>query len=60
MLLFASGRSDAIKTFLVDDGVGEDSRFWTLSQSLSALYPNGTNEKRWIDGILAKKKGLGF
>lgn len=60
MLLFASGRSDALKTFLVDDGVGDDQRFWTLAQSLSALYPNGTNEKRWVDGVLAKKKGLGF
>ncbi|MBR8828507.1 MAG: DUF1156 domain-containing protein [Gomphosphaeria aponina SAG 52.96 = DSM 107014] len=60
MLLFASGRSDALKTFLVDDGIGDDQRFWTLAQSLSALYPNGTNEKRWVDGVLAKKKGLGF
>jgi putative DNA methylase len=60
MLLFATGRSDALKTFLVDDGVGDDQRFWTLAQSLSALYPNSTNEKRWIDGVLAKKKGLGF
>lgn len=60
MLLFATGRSDALKTFLVDDGVGDDQRFWTLAQSLSALYPHSTNEKRWVDGVLAKKKGLVF
>lgn len=60
MILFASGRSEALKRFLVEDGVGADSRFWKLAQALSALYPNGTDEKRWVDGVLARKKGLGF
>jgi hypothetical protein len=60
MLLFAKGRSDALKRFLVDDGVGKEARFWKLAQSLSALYPPGTEEKRWVDGVLARKKGLGF
>ena len=60
MLLFARGRSDALKRFLVDDGIGKDARFWKLAQSLSALYPTGTDEKRWVDGVLARKKGLGY
>ena len=60
MLLFASGRSEALKRFLVDDGVGQEDRFWKLAQSLSALYPSHTDEKRWVDGVLARKKGLGF
>jgi hypothetical protein len=60
MLLFAAGRSEALKRFVVDDGIGKDSRFWTLAQALSALYPAHTEEKRWVDGILARKKGLGF
>ena len=60
MLLFATGRSDAMKRFLVEDSVGQDQRFWKLAQALSALYPSGTEEKRWIDGVLARKKGLGF
>jgi hypothetical protein len=60
MLLFAKGRSDALKRFLVDDGVGKEARFWRLAQSLSALYPPGSCEKRWVDGVLARKKGLGF
>jgi adenine-specific DNA methylase len=60
MILFAAGRSEALKRFLVDDGVGSDKRFWTLAQSLSALYPASTDEKRWVDGVLARKKGLGF
>jgi adenine-specific DNA methylase len=60
MLLFARGRSDALKRFLVDDGIGKDARFWKLAQSLSALYPPGIDEKRWVDGVLARKKGLGL
>jgi len=60
MLLFASGRSEALKTFLVDEGVGKSDRFWKLANALSALYPSGSDEKRWVDGVLARKKGLGF
>ncbi len=60
MLLFAAGRSDALKRFLVEEGVGRDSRYWALANALSALYPPGTNEKRWVEGVLARKKGLGF
>ena len=60
MILFAAGRSDALKRFLVDEGTGRDSRFWKLAQSLSALYPAGSEEKRWVDGVLARKKSLGF
>ncbi len=60
MLLFAAGRSDALKRFLVDEGVGQNTRFWQLANALSALYPPGTEEKRWVEGVLARKKGLGF
>ncbi len=60
MILFAAGRGDALRRFLVEDGAGTDARFWKLAQSLSALYPTGTDEKRWVDGVLARKKGLGL
>lgn len=60
MILFAAGRGEALKRFLVDDGAGSDSRFWSLAQTLSYLYPPGTDEKRWVDGVLARKKGLGL
>ncbi len=60
MILFGAGRGEAMKRFLVEDGVGADARFWKLAQSLSALYPAGTDEKRWVDGVLARKKGLGL
>jgi hypothetical protein len=60
MLLFATGRSGALQRFLVEDGVGRNELFWRLAQALSALYPTGTDEKRWVDGVLARKRSLGF
>ncbi|MCY2991652.1 MAG: DUF1156 domain-containing protein [Planctomycetota bacterium] len=60
MILFAAGRGELLKRFLTEEGVGTDARFWTLAQSFSALYPRGTDEKRWVDGVLARKKGLGL
>lgn len=58
MLLFADGRSETLRQFLVDGGVGKDDRFWRLANALSALYPPSSQEKRWVDGILARKRGL--
>lgn len=60
MILFASGRGEALKRFLVEDGAGRDQKFWRLAQALSALYHSSNDEKRWVDGILARKKGLGL
>jgi hypothetical protein len=60
MILFAAGRGEALKRFLLDDGAGQDARFWRLAQALSALYPAGSEEKRWVDGVLARKKALGL
>ena len=60
MILFAANRGEALKRFLVEEGAGRDPHFWRLAQALSALYPAHTDEKRWVDGVLARKKGLGF
>src|SRR5271157_5936206 len=60
MILFAAGRNEALKRFLVTDGAGQDQRFWRLAQALSALYPPGTDERRWVEGVMARKKGLGL
>ena len=60
MILFAAGRGEALKRFLIEEGIGRDQRFWRLAQALSALYPSNVDEKRWVDGVLARKKGLGF
>ncbi|MEJ7639550.1 MAG: hypothetical protein WKF75_16635, partial [Singulisphaera sp.] len=37
MILFGTGRAEALMTFLVEDGAGTDPRFWKLAQSFSAL-----------------------
>lgn len=60
MILFASGRGDALKRFLVEEGVGHQIQVMMLARALSALYPDGSDEKRWISGVLARSKGLGF
>ena len=60
MLLFGAGRTAALNELLKADGVGGDGRFWRLAQSLSALYPSGSDEKRWVDGVLTRKRSLGF
>jgi hypothetical protein len=60
MILFAVGRGKALKRFLIEEGIGKDQRFWRLGQAFSALYPKSSDEKRWVDGVLAHKKGLGF
>jgi adenine-specific DNA methylase len=60
MLLFAEGRSEALRRFLVDEGVGHDGPFWRLADALSKLYPPSSQEKRWVDGLLARKKVLGL
>ena len=60
MILFGTGRGEALRRFLVDEGVGRAAQFWKLAQALSALYPPGTDEKRWVDGVLSRKKSLGL
>ncbi|OGA55364.1 MAG: adenine-specific DNA methylase [Betaproteobacteria bacterium RIFCSPLOWO2_12_FULL_62_58] len=60
MILFAAGRGEALRRFLVDDGAGTIAGFWNLAQSLAALYPQGVSERRWVEGVLARKKGLGL
>jgi len=60
MLLFSTGRTEALKRFLVEDGAGNDDRFWKLAQSLTALYPKDTDERRWVEAVQTYKKSLGF
>jgi putative DNA methylase len=60
MILFAAQRGEALRRFLSEQGVGRDGRFWRLAQALSALYPLGSDEKRWVDGVLSRKKSIGF
>lgn len=59
MLLFCNGRSDALKRF-IEENIGQDQGLWSLAQSLSALYPAGSEERRWVEGVLTRKKSLGL
>ncbi len=60
MILFADGRGETLRQFLVDAGVGKDDRFWRLADALSKLYPMSSQEKRWVDGVIGRRKALGF
>jgi putative DNA methylase len=60
MILFGAQRGERLKRFLVEDGAGKDARIWKLAQSLAVLYPPGTDERRWVEGVLARKNGLGL
>jgi adenine-specific DNA methylase len=60
MLLFGEGRSDALRSVLLRAEVGRDPRFSSLAQALSVLYPSGSDEKRWIDGVQARKRTMGL
>jgi len=53
MLLFHHNRTAALKEHLARYGVGET--FWTLADSLAKLYPDGTEERRMLAGLLARR-----
>jgi len=57
-LFFALGRTAMLRKFLTEDGAGRDQRFWKLAQALNALYPQNTDERRWLEGVQAYKKSL--
>jgi hypothetical protein len=60
MLLFSSRRGEALERRSVEGvSAGRQSRCGKLAQPLSALYPSGTDEPRWFDGVLARKKEIG-
>jgi adenine-specific DNA methylase len=58
MLLFAAGLGESLGAFLREQG--QDQSLWSLAQALAALYPAGSEERRWVEGVLARKKSLGI
>lgn len=60
MLLFSRGQSSLLAALLRETNVGANEQFWRLAQALSALYPSTSEEKRWVDGVLGRKKALGM
>jgi len=59
MILFAAGRSEMLRRFLVEEGAGREPAFWSLADALSRLYPSHSPEKRWVDGLIARRRSLG-
>lgn len=57
MILFAAGRGEALKRFLVEDGAGRDQRFWRLAQALSALYPPISKKRGGLTAYSHARKG---
>ncbi|MCL0064889.1 DUF1156 domain-containing protein, partial [Dehalococcoidia bacterium] len=60
VLLHGEDRAGSLRHFLVDEGVGHDERFWRLANALAALCPSHSEEKRWVNGLIARKKALGL
>lgn len=58
MLIFASGHGDALRRLIAEPGFASDEYFMRLARSLSALYPTSSQEKRWLDGVLAATRQM--
>ena len=58
MLLFSEGRTDDLRRLIELRRLGGDTRVRRLAQALSSLYPSGSREKRWVDGLLALLRQL--
>ena len=59
MLLFAAGRGEALRRFLVEEGVGATALLEARAGALRAV-PSRYRREAWVDGVLARKKGLGL
>jgi len=44
----------------VEENICPDQGLQNLAQSLSALYPAGSEERRWVEGVLTRRKSLGI
>jgi putative DNA methylase len=59
-LRFVTLRRDALRQFLVEEGVAQEACFWKLAQAFLVLYAASSDDKWWVDEVLPRKKGLGF
>jgi hypothetical protein len=57
MLLFSLGRSSLLKQVLEDE-LKQSKRFERLALSLNALYPEGSDERRMLEGVQAAMRGI--
>jgi len=57
MLLFSLGRSTLLRQVLEDE-MQKNKRFERLALSLNALYPEGSDERRMLEGVQAAMRGV--
>lgn len=57
MLLFALGRSTLLRQVLEKE-MRQNKRFEQLALSLNALYPDGSDERRMLEGVQAAMRGV--
>jgi len=57
MLLFGLGRSTLLRQVLEDE-LRQGKRFERLALALNALYPDGSHERRLLDGVQAAMRGV--
>ena len=57
MLLFSLGRSTLLRQVLEDE-MQKSKRFERLALSLNALYPEGSDERRMLEGVQAAMRGV--
>ena len=50
MILFAAGRGEALKRFVVEDGVGRMASSGDWRRHSLRSIPPGTDERRWVEG----------
>jgi hypothetical protein len=57
MLLFSLGRSTLLRQVLETE-MRQNKRFERLALALNALYPDGSDERRMLEGIQAAMRGV--
>ena len=57
MLLFSLGRSTLLRQVLEKE-LRQSKRFERLALSLNALYPDGSDERRMLEGVQAAMRGI--
>jgi len=57
MLLFSLGRSTLLRQVLETE-MHQNKRFERLALALNALYPDGSDERRMLEGVQAAMRGV--
>jgi hypothetical protein len=57
MLLFGLGRSTLLRQVLETE-LRQSKRFERLALALNALYPDGSDERRMLEGVQAAMRGV--